>query len=61
MEAEYPTQPPMMAFKAFLGQQEDSITDEEAIKRYNEYKLDFKKAQISEFFLSHKDEEWYVC
>ena len=57
---DYPTQPPMISFKHFLSQQEDSITDEDAIKRFNEYKLDFKKAQISEFFLAHKDEEWYV-
>lgn len=54
------TQPPMMSFKAFLGTQEDTITDEEAIKRYNEYKLEFKRQQLNEFFVAHKDEEWYV-
>ena len=52
------TQPPMMTFKAFLGTQEDSITDEEAIKRYNEYKLEFRRQQLNEFFIAHKDEEW---
>lgn len=54
------TQPPMMSFKAFLGTQEDTITDEEAIKRYNEYKLEFKRQQLNEFFVAHKDEEWYI-
>ncbi|XP_017762257.1 PREDICTED: serrate RNA effector molecule homolog isoform X2 [Eufriesea mexicana] len=53
------TQPPMMSFKAFLGTQEDSITDEEAIKRYNEYKLEFRRQQLNEFFVAHKDEEWF--
>lgn len=50
----------MMSFKAFLGTQEDSITDEEAIKRYNEYKLEFRRQQLNEFFVAHKDEEWYI-
>lgn len=54
------TQPPMMTFKAFLVTQEDTITDEEAIKRYNEYKLEFRRQQLNEFFVAHKDEEWYV-
>lgn len=49
-----------MSFKAFLGTQEDSITDEEAIKRYNEYKLEFRRQQLNEFFVAHKDEEWYI-
>lgn len=52
------TQPPIMTFKAFLGTQEDTITDEEAIKRYNEYKLEFRRQQLNEFFVAHKDEEW---
>ena len=55
-----PTQPPMMTFKQFLQQQDDHITDEDAIKKFNEYKIDFKKQQINEFFLQHKDEEWCV-
>ena len=55
---EFPTQPQMMSFKKFLVQQEDSISEEDAIKKYNDYKLDFKKQQISEFFVSHKEEEW---
>ena len=51
-------QPTMMSFKAFLGSQDDTITDEEAIKKYAEYKLEFKRQQLNEFFVSHKDEEW---
>ena len=48
----------MMTFKSFLAQQDDNIMDEEAIRKFNEYKLDFKKQQINEFFLQHKEEEW---
>ena len=58
-EAEFATQPPMMTFKQFLGSQDDNISDEEAMKRYNDYKTDFRKQQIKEFFLQHKDEDWY--
>ena len=54
------TQPTMMSFKTFLGTQDDTISDEEAIKKYAEYKLEFKRQQLNEFFVSHKDEEWYV-
>jgi hypothetical protein len=48
----------MNTFKQFLSQQDDNITDEDAIKKYNEYKLDFRKQQIQDFFNEHKDEEW---
>jgi len=50
-------QPVMMSFKAFLATQDDSISDEEAIKKYAEYKLEFKRQQLNEFFVTHKDEE----
>ncbi|KAG8195771.1 hypothetical protein JTE90_004777 [Oedothorax gibbosus] len=53
------TQPAMMTFKQFLASQDDSIDDQEAVKKYNEYKLEFKRQQINEFFLAHKDEEWF--
>lgn len=52
------TQPAMMSFKAFLQSQDDTITDEEAMAKYNEYKLEFKRQQLNEFFVAHKDEEW---
>merc|ERR1712113_1252515 len=41
------------------GTQDDTISDEEAIKKYAEYKLEFKRQQLNEFFVSHKDEEWF--
>jgi SERRATE/Ars2, N-terminal domain len=52
------TQPPMMTLKQFLATQDDSISDEIAITKYNEYKLEFKRSQLNEFFVAHKDEEW---
>jgi len=52
-------QPVMMTFKAFLQTQDDSITDEEALHKYSEYKLEFQRQQLNEFFVSHKDDEWF--
>lgn len=54
------TQPSMMTLKQFLVTQDDSISDSDAIEKYNEYKLEFKRLQLNEFFVAHKDEEWYV-
>jgi hypothetical protein len=48
-----------LSFKQFLQQQDDCISEEDAIKKYNNYKIEFKKTQINEFFLAHKAEEWY--
>ncbi len=56
---DYPTQPPFLSFKLFLQQQDDNISDEEAIRKYNDYKTDFKKTQINNFFLEHKEEDWF--
>ncbi|KHJ41686.1 Arsenite-resistance protein 2 [Trichuris suis] len=50
---------PMMTFKQFLSSQDDYITDEEAMKKYQEYKLDYRKQQLHAFFLAHKDQEWF--
>lgn len=44
--------------KSYL--QEDDISDEDAIKKYNDYKLEFKKGQLTKFFEAHKAEEWSV-
>ena len=52
-------QPAMMSFKSFLQTQDDQISDEEAIKKYAEYKLEFKRQQLNEFFVTHKEEEWF--
>ncbi|KAL7016295.1 hypothetical protein ACKWTF_009992 [Chironomus riparius] len=53
------SQPAMMSLKQFLVAQDDSISDETAISKYNEYKLEFKRSQLNEFFVGHKDEEWF--
>jgi len=52
-------QPTMLTFKAFLQTQDDSITDEEALEKYGEYKLEFQRQQLNEFFVTHKVEEWF--
>ena len=55
---DFPTQPPLMTFKQFLASQDDNISDEDAIRKFNEYKVDFRRQQISDFFMLHKEEEW---
>ncbi|KAK0403311.1 hypothetical protein QR680_016853 [Steinernema hermaphroditum] len=54
-----PAAPVMMTFKKFLATQDDSISDEDAIAKYSEYKLDFKRQELQKFFDAHKDEEWF--
>ena len=54
------TQPPMMSFKQYMRGLDDSVDHIEAAKKYNEYKNEFKRKQIVEFFTAHKDEEWLV-
>ncbi|GAV02828.1 hypothetical protein RvY_13346 [Ramazzottius varieornatus] len=54
-----PTQPAIMSFKQFLATLDDSVDDDDAVQRYREYKMDFKRQQIHEFFVAHKDEEWF--
>ena len=56
---DYPTQPPLLSFKQYLQQQDDSITDEEAIRNYAAYKAEFKKTQLNNFFLEHKEQDWF--
>ena len=54
----------MMSMKQFIAAQDENITDSEATKRYAEYRTEFRRQQINEFFTQHKDEEWYgvdVC
>uniref|UniRef100_A0AAQ5XVY2 Serrate, RNA effector molecule n=1 Tax=Amphiprion ocellaris TaxID=80972 RepID=A0AAQ5XVY2_AMPOC len=36
-----------------------SVDETEAVKRYNQYKLDFRRQQLQDFFLQHKDQEWF--
>jgi hypothetical protein len=52
-------QPPMMTMKQFIASQDENITDAEATKRYAEYRVDFRRQQINEFFTQHKEEEWF--
>ncbi|XP_012939682.1 serrate RNA effector molecule homolog isoform X3 [Aplysia californica] len=59
IDPEHPTQPPLMTFKQFLNKQEDTISQEDAIRLFEDYKLDFRRQQINEFFLAHKEEEWF--
>jgi len=51
--------PTIMNFKGFIMQQEDDIDEGEGVRRYQEYKVEFKKTQINDFFVLHKDEEWF--
>ncbi|XP_055917768.1 serrate RNA effector molecule homolog isoform X2 [Eupeodes corollae] len=53
------TQPAMLTLKQFLDTQEDTISDSDVLRKYSEYKLDFKRQQLNEFFITHKDEEWF--
>ncbi|XP_056140513.1 serrate RNA effector molecule homolog isoform X2 [Lampris incognitus] len=54
-----PPPPIMKSFKEFLLSLDDSVEETEAVKRYNEYKVDFRRQQMQDFFLAHKDEEWF--
>jgi hypothetical protein len=49
-----------LTFKQFLAQQDDGIDDTEAVRLYQEYKTDFKKKQLHQFFNDHKEEEWFL-
>lgn len=53
-----PTQPIMLTFKQFMNNLDDSIDHIEATTKYNEYKVEFKRKQLTEFFNAHKEEEW---
>ncbi|KAK3699552.1 hypothetical protein QZH41_003926 [Actinostola sp. cb2023] len=54
-----PQGPVMLTFKQFLNAQDDNIDDMEAVKKYQEYKLEFRKTQLGDFFQQHKEEEWF--
>ncbi|TKR72931.1 hypothetical protein L596_020314 [Steinernema carpocapsae] len=57
-QVDEPQAPVMMTFKRFLATQDDSISDDDAIAKYSEYKQDFKRQELQKFFDAHKDEEW---
>jgi SERRATE/Ars2, N-terminal domain len=48
-----------VSFKAFLLRQPESISPDEAQKRYNVYVAEFMKRQPSQFFVEHKDFPWF--
>ncbi|CAL8377245.1 unnamed protein product [Boreogadus saida] len=54
-----PGPPVMRSFKDFLLNMEDSVDETEAVKRYNQYKLDFRRQQLQDFFITHKEHEWF--
>ncbi|KAL2094919.1 hypothetical protein ACEWY4_009638 [Coilia grayii] len=54
-----PPPPVMKNFREFLLSLDESVDEMEAVKRYNEYKIDFRRQQMQDFFLAHKDEEWF--
>lgn len=47
------------SLQEFLLNMEDSVDETESVKRYNQYKLDFRRQQLQDFFLQHKDQEWF--
>ena len=49
----------MLTFKSFLSTQDDGITDDEALTKYTEYKQEFNRQQLNEFFVARKEEEWF--
>ncbi|XP_032570765.1 serrate RNA effector molecule homolog isoform X2 [Drosophila sechellia] len=53
------TQPAMLNLKQFLDTQDENISDSEVMRKYTDYKTDFKRQQLNEFFVAHKDEEWF--
>ncbi|XP_061300455.1 serrate RNA effector molecule homolog, partial [Pezoporus flaviventris] len=59
-EVELGLAPPVLkSFKEFLLSLDDAVDETEAVKRYNDYKVDFRRQQLQDFFLAHKDEEWF--
>lgn len=49
----------MLTYKKFLDTlDQDSLSDEEAIAKYTDYKFEFRKQEYEKFFEAHKEEEW---
>jgi len=49
----------LLSFKAWVMKQDDNINEDDACKNFKLYKAEFKKKQMQEFFVTHKDEEWF--
>merc|ERR1739838_990303 len=47
----------LLTFKAWVMKQDDNINEDDACKNFKLHKTEFKKKQMQEFFVTHKDEE----
>ena len=52
--------PQLLTFKKYLVTQDETLSDEDAKTKYEDYKLDFMKQECERFFQSHKEEEWFA-
>ena len=50
----------LLSFKAFLETQNDQITEEESLAMYRQYKTEYRRQRMLEFFEEHKEEEWML-
>jgi hypothetical protein len=51
----------MMTFKEFLLSRDHEIHNHErATMLYNDYKLEFRRGALAEFFQQHSEEEWFL-
>lgn len=50
----------LQSFKDFLLCLDPAVGEMEAVRRYTEYKLAFRRQQMEAFFLAHREEEWYA-
>ena len=51
----------MMTFKEFLLSRDHEVHNHErAMLLYNDYKLEFRRGALAEFFQQHSEEEWFL-
>jgi len=50
----------LLSFKGFLETQNDHITEEESLAMYRDYKAEYRRQRMLEFFEEHKEEEWMM-
>lgn len=57
-----PGRPPcvLQSFKDFLLCLDPAVGEMEAVRRYTDYKMAFRRQQMEAFFLAHREEEWCV-
>lgn len=49
----------LLSFKEFILSQSNSINEQEALSKYVNYKADFTRRQIDEFFKEHHEDDWF--